>query len=176
MLDLDTLVLPQHISILRQIAPGLRSWRTDPWGVRAPDLTIAPTGTPYLYRWHVIPRNDIGNVYLHLQVADDPERPLHDHQYESQSVILAGGYEEVYQLVPPNGVFRTRKLRTGDVAHRDAREAHRLRLLGDYSISLFTTGPRVKDWGFWIDQAWRPWYEVTEGDYRQGGVSKWRDA
>ena len=43
---------------------------------REPDMTIAPDGIPYLYRWHVIPRNKTANVYFHIQVADDPERPL----------------------------------------------------------------------------------------------------
>jgi hypothetical protein len=40
---------------------------------------IAPDGQPYLYRWHVIERNPEANTYFHIQVDDDPERPLHDH-------------------------------------------------------------------------------------------------
>lgn len=142
---------------------------------RAPDLVIAPRGVPYLYRWHAFERNADANVYFHVQVGDDPERPLHDHQYASQSVILAGGYEETYQTRPPRGPLHKRVLRKGDTAHRSEIEAHRLKLLGDYSISLFSTGPRVREWGFWIDNVWHPWSEVTEGDYRVGGVSQWRD-
>ena len=130
-------------------------------GIRDPDLIIAPDGRPYIYRWHLIPRNEFGcNVYLHLQVADDPERPLHDHPWDNQSVILAGGYREVY--LPAHFVAQAhepweREVRTGRVVHRRAEEAHRIFLLPDcpYTISLFTTGPVVRDWGFWFENPTR---------------------
>lgn len=133
----------------------------DEW--RAPDLTIAPDGKPYIHRWHLIPRNEVGaNVYLHLQVASDPERPLHDHPWDNTSVILAGGYVEVLedQTQPRRSLVR----RTGQVIHRRAEEAHRI-LLPDhipYTISLFTTGPVVRDWGFWTEQGWLSHHVVTE--------------
>lgn len=148
---------------------------------RAPDLEIAPRGEPYLYRWHVVPRNDVANVYLHVQIADDPERPLHDHMYDNQSVVLAGGYEETYAHVVPSrdnlGMSHTRIVPKGATVHRKAEEAHRLRLLPQvpYTITLFSTGPRRREWGFWLEGGWVPWHAVTEGDYRDGGVSKWRD-
>lgn len=156
--------------------------------LRTPDLTIAPDGVPYLYRWHMLPRNNHANVYLHLQVGDDPERPLHDHQYDNQSVILAGGYVETYILAPDVGshnrdaVTRHREVRAGRTIHRRAEEAHRLRLLPDasYAITLFTTGPRIREWGFWTEMGWVPWTELlatddqTGEDYRKSGVSKWK--
>jgi hypothetical protein len=146
-----------------------------------PDLCIAPDGTPYLWRWHVLPRNDHANVYFHIQVADDPARPMHDHQYDNQSVILAGSYIETYQHVAHGALLwepAERTVRAGQVVHRRAEEAHRLRLAPghDYAITLFTTGPRIRKWGFWLPTGWVPWNEVTEGDYREGGVSKWKDA
>lgn len=148
-------------------------------GWRAPDLTISPDGTPYLHRWHILPRNDTANVYLHLQVSDDPERPLHDHQYDNQSVVLSGGYDETYQHVRNGRLLWTpavRRVRAGQVVHRKAEEAHRLKMIPDvpYTISLFTTGPRIREWGFWLDTGWKPWHEVTEGDYRDSGVSTWK--
>lgn len=116
-----------------------------------PDLTIAPDGTAYLYRWYVTPRSKAGNVYFHIQVQSDPERPLHDHPWDNQSVILAGGYLEQIQL-PPWGQRRYERRRVGDVIHRGAKEAHRLILPDNipYTMTLFTTGPSVRDWGFWI--------------------------
>lgn len=143
--DLDRIT-----SIIGRPHPGGPAFGTI---VREPDLIIAPDGEPYIYRWHVVPRNEEGNVYLHLQVADDPERPLHDHPWDNQSVILAGGYREVYVEHPDNlWVPRERLATEGRVIQRRAEEAHRLFLLpgSAYTISLFSTGPVVRDWGFWF--------------------------
>lgn len=117
-----------------------------------PDLEIAPDGSPYLYRWHLLMRNRQANVYFHIQVASDPERPLHDHPWDNQSVILAGGYVEHICTSPPWG-RRERIMRgIGDVVQRRSQEAHRLELPEGvpYTMTLFTTGPTVRDWGFWI--------------------------
>lgn len=121
---------------------------------RPPDLVIAPEGTPYLYRWHLIPRNYQANIYFHVQVDDDPDRPLHDHPWDSQSVILAGGYWETINECPSDPFIMQayRVLRKkGDVVHRKSTTAHRITLPEGvpYTITQFTTGPKVRDWGFW---------------------------
>jgi len=117
--------------------------------LRPPDVTLGRQGAPYIYRWHVVPRNTAANVYLHVQVADDPGSPLHDHPWDNMSVILAGGYMEQTQY----GVFHRRP---GDVIMRRAEHAHHLRLVPGVtrSISLFTTGPVVRDWGFLTPAGW----------------------
>lgn len=158
MFDPDFLAL-EHRAILERIV------RTEfvvdrrghgSYQIRQPDVAIQPDGKPYIWRWHVIPRNLVGgNVYLHVQVADDPERPLHDHPWDNQSVILAGGYREVYVRQPELLWFEEeRQVDAGMVVHRRAEEAHRIFLLpGEpYTISLFTTGPVMRDWGFWFAQ------------------------
>lgn len=125
--------------------------------LREPDLTIAPDGEPYIYRWHVIPRNTVGaNVYFHIQVQSDPERPLHDHPWDNTSFILAGGYIEMIQKDAPRklgmGVTNCETRRKGDMISRKAEDAHRL-ILPDgcpYAMTLFSTGPVRRDWGFWI--------------------------
>jgi hypothetical protein len=132
---------------------------------RPPDLVIAPDGEPYLYRWHVIPRNSLANVYLHIQVADDPERPLHDHPWDNQSVILVGGYDELYVCNDAWGSpVNTRRVREGDTVHRKAEDAHRLLLASPlgYTISLFSTGSKRREWGFWFPDGWRNQREVIE--------------
>ena len=124
-------------------------------GLRAPDLTIAPDGRPYLLRWYLVPRNDLANCYLHVQLADDPERPMHDHPWDNQSTILAGGYRELYSRVPSNSLRDAERcLAPGDTVQRRAEEAHRLLLAPGavYSISLFTTGRHRRDWGFWYEE------------------------
>lgn len=126
-----------------------------------PDLVIAPDGKPYIYRWYVTPRaGDIGdprgNTYFHIQVQDDPERPLHDHPWDNMSVILAGGYDEMLNVDPPYGATVMHERRKGDVIFRRASQAHRLLMPPgvDYTMTQFTTGPNVKNWGFWINNEW----------------------
>jgi hypothetical protein len=132
---------------------------------RNPDIMIAPEGKPYLYRWYLVPRNTVGaNIYLHLQVADDSKRGLHDHPWDNQSVILAGGYREI--MSTPSSPYETwsSDRRPGDVIHRRAESPHRLELLPGvpYSISLFTTGPIKREWGFWFEEGWVSHKEVCE--------------
>lgn len=131
---------------------------------KQPDLVIAPDGEPYIYRWHLT-RTPFGGQYFHIQVASDPERPLHDHPWDNMSVILAGGYDEVWCPEPwmtySKGCIR--HLRRGDVMFRRASEAHRLVLPSSipYAMTLFSIGPKVREWGFWYDDGWRPYTEVT---------------
>jgi len=130
-----------------------------------PDLVIAPRGKPYLYRWHVIPHNDEANVFLHVQVASDPLRPLHDHPWANQSVILSGGYIEIIGRRSNPFLEDIRLLRQkGEVIHRNAHESHRLVLPAafPYAMTLFTTGPKVREWGFWTPEGWRSYKDMTE--------------
>lgn len=143
-----------------------------------PDLTIAPDGNPYLYRWYLHPKNsDQGNLYFHIQVADDPERPLHDHPWHNTSVILAGGYREI--IAPPDTETHTCwdlenpqiiQRYAGDVVSRPAAQPHRLLLPKNipYTMTIFITGPKEQDWGFYYPDGWRSFEEVTR---TQNGVS-----
>lgn len=138
--------------------------------VRPPDETIYSGGKPYIYRWHVIPRRAVGcNIYLHLQVADDSERAMHDHPWSNQSVILSGGYVEEFWKMPPwTSTKGVRTIKKGDVVHRGPEEAHRLKLLTEqpYTISLFSTGPVVREWGFWEEFPIPKW--ITQSEYKSG--------
>lgn len=133
-------------------------------GLRQPDFIISPDGEPYLYRWHVIDRWEEANVYFHVQVADDPERPLHDHPWDNMSVILSGGYEELLKVDPMRDHQQRIVRNKGDVIFRKATWAHRLLMRPGhpYSISQFATGPKVRDWGFWYPTGWRSYKQVTK--------------
>lgn len=138
-------------------------------GFRSPDLVIAPDGEPYLYRWYMTPHMEVCNIYFHIQVNSDPERPLHDHPWDNTSVILSGGYDEVFNQHPQRTTGygsgeNLRKLRKGDVQHREATEAHRLILPKGfgYTMTLFTTGPKIREWGFWFPDGWRSYKDVTQ--------------
>lgn len=165
------MILKKHLKLLAEEHVDLLALMlgTVPGAGPDPDVTIAPDGRPYLYRWHLVPRNKFANVYLHLQVESDPERPLHDHPWDNTSVILAGGYDEVWDRMP--GKFGKevtpdiRKLRTGDTVFRRAEEAHRLILPPEfpYTITLFTTGKYRRRWGFWFPgKGWVHSDEVIE--------------
>lgn len=128
--------------------------------ISEPDVVI---GEPaYLYRWHLVPRNSQGNVYFHIQVGDDPDRPLHDHPWDNQSVILAGGYHEIEGLGQmghaPNlrVLTQTHDRPPGTTIQRPADMPHRLLLRPSaaYSMSLFTTGPNIRAWGFHTKEGW----------------------
>lgn len=149
-------------------------------GYRVPDLVIRPDGEEYLYRWHVVPRNPLANVYFHIQMASDPERPLHDHPWDNTSVILAGGYDEIISVEPWTAPWSgpgfpvVHKRKKGDVIHRKSSWAHRLILPPDvpYTMSLFTTGPKERGWGFWQGGKFERYQDVTE---ITDGVSTWKD-
>jgi hypothetical protein len=133
-----------------------------PWK-RSPDFIIGSPDRPYLLRWWLIPRNRFFNVYLHKIMRDDDDRALHDHPWANLSIILSGGYLEwrshawdKYMDV----VWRGR----GSIVFRRATDAHRLSLGADGTPcwSLFITGPRVREWGFWCPQGWRVWHEFVD--------------
>jgi len=133
------------IDELRTWAEGIMS--------RAPDFVI---GDDYLRRWWVMPRNAFANVYLHQILKSDDDRALHDHPWANSSYILSGGYIEH----TPEGSFLRKP---GDFIERGADALHRLEVLpGMDCISLFTTGPKVREWGFQCPQGWVPWQLFTD--------------
>jgi hypothetical protein len=124
---------------------------------RRPDYLIGPKGDPYLERWWVIPRNRWLNVYLHHFRHSDDDRALHDHPYASASFILKGSYVEHTF----DGEF-TRF--AGSVTFRSATVAHRIELRAGNCWTLFVTGPRIREWGFWCPKGWRHWRDFCALD------------
>lgn len=159
----------------RKIADSILRGKGDIW---EPHMILAPDGFPYLYRWYLVggssTRGEVSPgacVMFHIQVASDPERPLHDHPWDNQSVILAGSYLEVIQSIPPYGEVEWLKRDTGEVVVRAASEAHRL-ILPDgvpYTMTIFSTGPKVREWGFWFGDDWH--HQARHIAERPGGLS-----
>lgn len=131
---------------------------------RKPDFIIGGADTPYMLRWWLIPRNRWFNVYLHKIIHDDEDRALHDHPWPSLSVTLAGECREIR-----NGT--TRNIKAGCVTLRSSEFAHRLELpQGKPCWTLFVTGPRLREWGFWCPKGWIPWQEFCDPtDYGKQG-------
>lgn len=148
---------------------------------RPPDFVVGGEANPYLRRWWVIPRNPFFNVYLHQFLRSDDDRALHDHPWLFNfSWLLKGAYLE---WVPPSkdaafpcqngavcvpdlqtpsrvtamGYFRTE----GAVKFRWGRAPHRIELHRGKCWTLFITGPRVREWGFYCPQGWKHWRDFT---------------
>jgi len=120
---------------------------------RRADFIIGNKNDPYMQRWWLIPRNKYFNLYLHLILKSDDDRALHDHPWINVSVLLEGEYGE---WLPPG---RLRLRCAGDVVFRCPTQLHRLTVLPyrEPVISLFITGPVVREWGFACPKGWVPW-------------------
>ncbi len=119
-----------------------------------PDQVIDNGQGPYLHRWYLI-RNSKredgagGNLYLHKFLRDDYDRALHDHPWQSVSIILSGEYDEVTES-------KTFRRKVGDIVFREAEQPHRICLIdGKPVYTLFATGPKVREWGFHCEGGWK---------------------
>ena len=126
-----------------------------------PQLTpfaIGPHHDPYMLRWRLFPANRWGNLYLHWFRHNDEDRALHDHPWKSMSIMLWGKTTEVY------GNFLYPAHRSTPLfwpVFRSAEFAHRI-IVHRRALTLFFTGPRVRDWGFLCPKGWRPWQEFVD--------------
>ncbi len=124
-------------------------------------------GSPYLRRLHLLPWNPHINVYLHRFAGSDDGRGMHDHPFDSISLCLSGlmvehmphNHPDRERGIAPEG-DAVRHVRPGSIRFRGAGHVHMLELVSERAITLFVTGPRVRDWGFWIDGEWIPSKEL----------------
>jgi len=140
---------------------------------RAPDFIVGGETDPYLLRWWLIPRNPLFNIYLHEFRRPDDDRALHDHPWVNLSILLAGEYIE--HRIDQGGVHFRHERKQGDLVARGPRAAHRVALwsrevCGENGqvrvehlpcVTLFVTGPRVRQWSFHCAHGWRHWKEFV---------------
>lgn len=127
--------------------------------MREPDFIIGGPERPYLMRWWIVRTNYL-RVYLHRIMRDDDDRALHDHPWWNVSIVLRGGYREITKA-------GAKMRRPGSIVFRRATAAHRLELPVRnggirYCWSLFITGPRIREWGFYCPNGWRVWHEFVD--------------
>lgn len=136
----------------------MQAWAEALMASRPCDFPIGGWLNPYILRWWVIPRNEWQNQYLHDIRRSDDDRALHDHPWPNTSFLISGSYIEH----TPEGTF-VRK--AGDVIMRPAHALHRLEVIpGERAISLFSTGPKEREWGFACPQGWVHWRDFTSAD------------
>lgn len=133
-------------------------------GDRDPDFVIGDPNNPYLIRWWLRRDRENGCEYLHKVMRDDDDRALHDHPWDSTSIILSGKLREVLPGPVAGGKHDSRILTPGSITSRKATDAHRLEIVQGPVWTLFITGPMVRDWGFHCPNGWVPWWEFVASD------------
>lgn len=162
---------------------------------RPPDFVIGSPQNPYLLRWYMIPKNSFFNIYLHKFCRSDDDRAQHDHPWSwNISVILKGAYIEHMPLFRKgfgsgdNFRITTRLRRPWRPIFRRGTTPHRVELLHEYITfvprwslqimeekpvwTLFITGPRVRDWGFYCPKGWRRWQDFVSVRDKGNDVGK----
>lgn len=131
------------------------------------DFLIGGRDDPYLERWHIWRIKWLSSCYLHIVRRSDDDRALHDHPWFNVSILLDGGYLEVVpaSAEDPAGAINALWRDAGAVTFRRASAAHRLVVRdGQPTVSLFITGPRIREWGFWCPKGWKPWRQFVDPD------------
>jgi hypothetical protein len=156
---------------------------------RPPDFqVIREDKAVYLRRWWVVPRNDYFNVYLHHMIGSDDD-VLHDHEYVSLSLVLTDGLRERWSVRPKEYMkdyeklvawrdklwtddkrpkidyetqyhIKERTVREGQLVWRSSKMAHQL-IVDRPAWTLFITGPRIKQWGFWCRKGFVHWKDYV---------------
>jgi hypothetical protein len=123
-------------------------------------------GEPYMQRWHLLRKNEqsgLENIYLHRFVSSDPE-DLHDHPWANASIVLSGRYVEQSWTLDGR---RTDTRVAGDVVIRNAEDRHAITGVEPGTTTLFITGPKVREWGFWLDGQFVHWLEYRAIKHRE---------
>jgi hypothetical protein len=125
---------------------------------KKPDLII---GEDYLHRWYLIPRNPIFNIYLHRFLSSDDDRALHDHPWVSLSYCIDGEMIEV-------SMDELKDINAGQWVFRRSVFAHRI-IIRNPCWTIFVTGPKIRQWGFYCHSGWVHWSKMTTKDGKKIG-------
>lgn len=136
---------------------------------RNPDFVIGDPKNPYMLRWWWLPRNKFFNIYIHRFLKDDDDRALHDHPWPSFSIMCEGYIRENYIGYHTDGSEYSawRNIYPGDLLYRPASFAHRILVLpgGDkLPLTIFITGPKIREWGFLCTGGWRHWKDFVASE------------
>lgn len=107
-------------------------------------------GQPYLTRYYIFrkPVSWLPSIYLHEFHSSDEDVELHSHPWKySISFLLFGKYKEYIR--EKHHSVKSRVLRSGNFNFVRHDKFHRIDLLTSSVWTLFISGPKVSDWGFW---------------------------
>lgn len=132
---------------------------TEKYPHRVRDIQV--DGSNYLRRFYLTPRRlnvygeetgkDLGfGVYLHYFYKGDEDRELHNHPWErALSFVLLGGYYEERRTEKDEVILKDIKPLTFNYITKD--HFHRVikKKKSPHVWTIFFTGKRVQNWGFW---------------------------
>jgi len=123
-------------------------------------------GKPYLERYYIFHSDrfkKIPGIYLHKFLSSDEDEELHNHPWGSSvSFILTGGYIEERRNDKRRVVIKD--VLPGSINYINHDDFHRVDLIKNYAWTLFMSGNREQDWGFWNrdTDVYTPWQEHIE--------------
>lgn len=144
----------------------VEQWAASVMAARGPNEIVRRHGSPFFERWMIARKafvptfvatksgdtteldnpapiaSELENLFLHRFLRDDFE-DFHDHPWPNTSYVVSGAYLED---TPDQGAM-TRK--AGSVVIREAHEMHRILSVVPGTVSLFVTGQKIREWGFW---------------------------
>jgi hypothetical protein len=133
----------------------------------------------YMQRWFLLGSDADQTrirIRIHRIMRSDAGRDLHDHPWWYLTIILRGGYWEhthitdaeycratargtlVVTGVTDDGFNIKKWYGRGSILFRRATARHRIEIPeGGEAWTLFTTGPKQREWGFWPKQGFIHW-------------------
>lgn len=139
----------------------LRTMLVDHALKRDPDFIIGGREDPYLIRWFIIPRNPVFNIYVHCFMRSDDDRAHHGHPWLFNFSLIADGEYTEHQIIAGGALVKTVR-RAGDWKFRWGASPHRVELHNGACWTIFITGPRVREWGFYcLERGWVHWKKFT---------------
>ena len=120
-----------------------------------PHRDITRKGDLYLRRFYLSPRGWRWRLFLHHIVREDADPHPHDHPWPFTSWLLRRWYSELSGADERmTGMHRW-------LRHRSVPATFRHRITetprgGAWTLVL--AGRAEREWGFWVDGSWVPWY------------------
>lgn len=109
---------------------------------------ISKTGVLHFQRWRILDLGIIA-IYIHKIYEPDQDQHLHNHPWNYFNLILSGGYEVEELLHGCYQVFNT--MEPMKFSFRKHNEYHKIKYLHSPTTTLFITGRRKYEWGYFVD-------------------------
>lgn len=113
---------------------------------------VSKEGILYFKRYAII-ECKFFNIYIHYIYQSDKDKHLHDHPWNYTSIVLSGSFREKHK--PLHGESPFKNLCRFNISRAKANRFHKiLKLRTKKVITLFFTGPRIREWGYEVDGKW----------------------
>ena len=104
---------------------------------------------PYMFRWVFHFGEWLPSVHIHKWHRSDDGRNKHDHPWWFIVLVLRGSYIDC-SLDKEGLPDKEDLLSTGSIRFRTATHRHYVKVLKDPTWTIIITGPKRRNWGFWI--------------------------